>query len=157
MWHELKRGSFEPEFLVLEGTQWFDWNLRITGCLKMREAVVRAHVADIISAKVEFGRLNGAKVWKQICWTKPRVGWVKLNTDGASRGDVKLAGCGGLLRDSLLGLELAFQCNVQLLCIESDSSTVVSLLNGSKMELKEGCDLLQEIGLDAAKIHGGTV
>lgn len=31
-------------------------------------------------------------------WTTPPMGWVKLNTDGASKSRLK-SGCGGLLRD----------------------------------------------------------
>ena len=30
---------------------------------------------------------------------EPQVGWKKLNTDGASKGNPGLAGCGGVVRD----------------------------------------------------------
>lgn len=35
----------------------------------------------------------------QIRWSKPELGWVKLNTDGSFIGNPGLAGCGGLMRD----------------------------------------------------------
>lgn len=36
----------------------------------------------------------------QIIWQKPPCGWVKCNTNGASRGNLGLATCGGIFRDS---------------------------------------------------------
>ncbi|MCI11142.1 ribonuclease H protein [Trifolium medium] len=35
----------------------------------------------------------------QVRWNPPMVGWVKLNTDGASRGGI-ITGCGGVIRGS---------------------------------------------------------
>ena len=42
-----------------------------------------------------------AKRWSsvQVQWTKPEAGWCKLNTDGASLGNPRKAGGGGLIRD----------------------------------------------------------
>lgn len=34
---------------------------------------------------------------KYIRWTHPREGWLKLNTDGASKGNPGNAGAGGLI------------------------------------------------------------
>ncbi|PKI43695.1 hypothetical protein CRG98_035894 [Punica granatum] len=39
------------------------------------------------------------RVWKWILWIKPPNGWVKLDTDGASRGNSSLASAGGVLCD----------------------------------------------------------
>ena len=36
---------------------------------------------------------------KRVRWEKPQAGWKKLNTDGASKGNPGLAGCGGVIRD----------------------------------------------------------
>ena len=36
---------------------------------------------------------------RQIRWEKPDSGWVKLNTDGLASDLLKIAGCGGLIRD----------------------------------------------------------
>lgn len=35
-----------------------------------------------------------------VLWTTPRLGWIKVNTDGASRGCPGLAASGGIFRDS---------------------------------------------------------
>ena len=46
-----------------------------------------------------FPKIASQLVAKQIRWEKPRHGWVKLNTDGSSLGNPRLAGGGGLIRD----------------------------------------------------------
>ena len=38
-------------------------------------------------------------IMKQVRWEKPQVGWVKLNTDGASGPGTDRTGCGGIIRD----------------------------------------------------------
>jgi len=40
-----------------------------------------------------------AREERLIVWSPPRVGWFKLNTDGASRGNPGLAAAGGVVRD----------------------------------------------------------
>jgi hypothetical protein len=50
---------------------------------------MRGSISDIVT-------FNRQKV--EIAWQYPKEGWVSLNTDGASRGDVT-AGCGGLIRN----------------------------------------------------------
>ncbi|PKI61873.1 hypothetical protein CRG98_017771 [Punica granatum] len=40
-----------------------------------------------------------AREWKWIKWLYPPSSWVKLNTDGTSRGNPGAAGAGGLIRD----------------------------------------------------------
>lgn len=44
-------------------------------------------------------RSNTVRVERLIAWTRPSSGWLKLNTDGASRGNQGLATTGGVLRD----------------------------------------------------------
>ena len=41
-----------------------------------------------------------AKFARLVAWTKPREGWFKLNSDGASFGNPSKAGGGGIIRDS---------------------------------------------------------
>ncbi|KAG7537137.1 Zinc finger CCHC-type superfamily [Arabidopsis suecica] len=61
----------------------------------MADEVRRAHVV------VRCGAQMNERVERLVCWRKPSVGWVKLTTDGASRGNPGLAtwGGGGVIRD----------------------------------------------------------
>ena len=36
---------------------------------------------------------------KRVRWEKSQAGWKKLNTNGASKGNLGLVGCGGVVRD----------------------------------------------------------
>ncbi|CAA7027590.1 unnamed protein product [Microthlaspi erraticum] len=42
---------------------------------------------------------TGSRHDRLISWTPPMLGWIKLNSDGASRGNPGLATAGGVLRD----------------------------------------------------------
>ena len=89
---------------------------------------------------------------KGVRWEKLQVGWVKLNTDGASKGNPGLAGCGGVVRNEdgrwitgfarrigvttsfvaelwglREGLLLCSNLNVQFLVIELDAKAVVDV------------------------------
>ncbi|KAK7291983.1 hypothetical protein RIF29_07579 [Crotalaria pallida] len=89
-----------------------------------------------------------------IHWRKPPEGWFKMNTDGTSRGNPGLAGCGGLIRDGegrwiigyarrigvttaykaelwgiLTGMQVAWNDGIRNIIIESDSLTIVNLMN----------------------------
>ncbi|KAF9623783.1 hypothetical protein IFM89_005290 [Coptis chinensis] len=97
-------------------------------------------------------------------WEKPKVGWTKLNTDGSI--DLKNARLGGLLRDHLgcptrafvskvprdgifslelwavwRGLKLALGQGVKTIWVESDSKSVVQVINknGSYPQKNERC------------------
>ena len=37
---------------------------------------------------------------KEVGWEKPPIGWYKLNTDGAARGNPGPAGCSAVVRDN---------------------------------------------------------
>lgn len=92
-------------------------------------------------------------------WIFPPDGWCKLNTDGASKGNPGIAGCGGVIRDSrglwlsgycmsigcttafkaelwgiLKGMELAWNFGIRRLMVESDSLSIISFLNHKKKE-----------------------
>ena len=36
---------------------------------------------------------------KEVKWSKPLLGFFKLNTDGCSKGNLGLVACGGLIKD----------------------------------------------------------
>ena len=87
-------------------------------------------------------------------WEKPPLNWYKLNTDGASCGNLEKVGGGGVIRDSARnwirgfaryigyttsiiaefwalrdGLNLAIQLGVQNLEVELDAKVIVDLIN----------------------------
>ena len=90
-------------------------------------------------------------------WSKPILGWFKLNTDGASLGNPGKAGGGGLIRDSegrwvrgfsrsvghatsviaefwalRDGLKLAAQLGIGCLEVELDAKIIVEMLNNAE-------------------------
>ena len=93
-----------------------------------------------------------------IGWKRPLDGWVKLNCDGACKGNGELVGCGGLLRqpdgtwikgfsrkigvrDALhaemwglyLGLDMAWGEGIPHLIVESDSKVIDMVTNNCKI------------------------
>ena len=96
------------------------------------------------------------KVIKQVRWSKPGGGWLKLNTDGSFGGEGVTFGCGGLLRDSngrwirgfakamvvssslaaemwalREGLILCLDVQTQAVEIELDATAAISFLSGN--------------------------
>ena len=92
----------------------------------------------------------------QVKWSKPPEGWFKLNSDGASCGNLGKAGGGGLIRDCSGkwlkgyarsiglatsvsaefwalrdGLKLALSEGIQNLIVELDERVVVDLVNSN--------------------------
>ncbi|KAF7802331.1 ribonuclease H [Senna tora] len=88
-------------------------------------------------------------------WSKPEVGWIKVNTDGAVRRDSKLAGCGGIIRDHngawvkgftlkiglsnaltaelrsiAEGLSLAWDLGYRRVILENDSQVAINCCSG---------------------------
>ncbi|KAG7545813.1 Ribonuclease H domain [Arabidopsis suecica] len=53
-----------------------------------------------------------ARVGRLIGWVPPGEGWVKLNTDGASRGNPGVATAGGVLRDKDGNWQRGFAVNI---------------------------------------------
>ncbi|KAG7548857.1 hypothetical protein ISN44_As12g040050 [Arabidopsis suecica] len=60
----------------------------------LAEEVTKAYLAT------EDGNRQMGRVERLIAWTPPREGWLKLNTDGESKGNPGLASAGGVLRDA---------------------------------------------------------
>ncbi|KFK31801.1 hypothetical protein AALP_AA6G160600 [Arabis alpina] len=111
---------------------------------------------EVTSAHNKLGKRqsrNQERIEHMIKWQPPRDGWVKLNTDGASRGNPGLAAAGGVLRDGdgnwcggfvlnigicfaplaelwgvYYGLYIAWERRITRLEIEVDSAIVVEFL-----------------------------
>lgn len=66
----------------------------------------------ILKAFLAKGRSCNAHSIKEVTWIPPICGWIKCNTDGASRGSLGDAACGGLLRDSNGAILGCFSNNV---------------------------------------------
>ena len=99
---------------------------------------------------------TNSKVIRQVRWSKPGGGWLKLNTDGSFGGEGAASGCGGLLRDSnglwirgfakamvvssslaaemwavREGLTLCLELQTQAVEIELDAAAAINLLSGN--------------------------
>jgi ribonuclease HI len=134
------------------------WNYIVSWVLQYMTADVRSVVLS-----------NRTKVEVSIAWQCPEDGWLSLNTDGASRGEV-IAGCGGLLRNSngqwlggfsknlgrcnaylaelwgvYEGLCLARSFGAAKLQVQVDSSVVAHTLNSSNGGSIIGWRLIKEI------------
>ncbi|XP_010484806.1 PREDICTED: uncharacterized protein LOC104763089 [Camelina sativa] len=79
--------SWATQFVVVI---WWAWKWR---CGNIFESTARCR--DRVG-----GRVRPNRGMRMIAWSPPSVGWVKLNTDGASHGNPGLATAGGVLRDS---------------------------------------------------------
>ncbi|CAJ2627891.1 unnamed protein product [Trifolium pratense] len=91
-----------------------------------------------------------------IGWKKPPEGWIKLNSDGACKGNNDISGCGGLFRNSdgrwikgyakkigscdsfhaemwglYLGLDMAWRDHISHLIVESDSKLLIDMITGN--------------------------
>ncbi|XP_019087314.1 PREDICTED: uncharacterized protein LOC109127232 [Camelina sativa] len=85
---------------------WWGWKWRcgnvFDSCGKCRDQVlfIKNIAREVYVAHVTTRR-NQVVVREErlIKWLRPSAGWIKLNTDGASRGNPGLATAGGLLRD----------------------------------------------------------
>lgn len=102
-------------------TLWWGWKWRCinvfkgTGKCRDRVQFVRDQAKEATLAhavKSARGLAAGCRVEKQIKWLRPDVGWVKLNTDGASRGNPGEATAGGVLRDENASWRRGFALNI---------------------------------------------
>lgn len=103
------------------------------------------------------GRISEPPCMKEIHvnWRFPPMGWAKLNSDGATKGNPGTAGCGGLIRvedghwitwfvhnfgicssfvAELFGLEFAWSKGIRRLIVESDSKAIISMLDAGAQE-----------------------
>lgn len=102
-------------------------------------------------------------------WSSPQSGWIKLNTDGVSKGNPGIAGGGGIFRDSaghylkaftftcgtasaikaeltavLHGLQIATKSRLPKLIIEVDSAEVIKFLQSHSYDAHANHHLVQE-------------
>ncbi|KAF7840818.1 putative non-LTR retroelement reverse transcriptase [Senna tora] len=123
---------------------------------------IHLKVREILQLE-EKALVSGRKknVYKEcyVGWACPSEGWVKCNTDGASRGRGSRAGCGGVIRDGssawlggfsrelrncnallaeiwgfVYGADLAWRLGFRRVCFELDSKDAVNMI-------LKGCDV----------------
>ncbi|XP_059289936.1 uncharacterized protein LOC132043485 [Lycium ferocissimum] len=109
---------------------------------------------------------------KCIKWIKPDSPFLKLNTDGCSKGNPGSSGGGGILRDEnghflmafsayygqcsnniaetkaiLMGLRWCIDRGYQNINIESDSKLIIGMINGDIRHCSKSKDLIQQIDM----------
>lgn len=63
------------------------------------------------SAHGEHSELVGREM-RMVSWKYPQAGWLKINTDGASKGNPGLASSGGVIRDESGNWCVGFSLNI---------------------------------------------
>lgn len=117
-------------------------------------------------------------VSKWVGWTPPKGGWVKLNTDGARKGNSGMASAGGLIRDHrgcwILGftvnigitnnfnakcwglregLRIARDLNIKKVVTEMDSEAVINLMREDQDHVDTWGTLLNDCKAIAASLE----
>ncbi|KAL2935657.1 hypothetical protein RDABS01_018775 [Bienertia sinuspersici] len=95
--------------IVVTTTLWWIWKWRNKRCFES-EPIIPVDQIGFIMAKVGlvkraieregkvFGFQRQPRIDVYVRWEYPREGWVRLNTDGASKGNPRAAGAGAFLR-----------------------------------------------------------
>ncbi|KAK4276187.1 hypothetical protein QN277_019161 [Acacia crassicarpa] len=134
-------------------------------------SMIYKYAKEVKGARKEFARVRGIKKEVAVRRRVPMEGWVKLNVDGASKGEGRIAGCGGLIWECrgkwicgysrklgscsamraevwavLTGLELAIKYNCNRVVVESDSVVVVSILKAMQVDDAPVPKIVQQIG-----------
>lgn len=91
----------------------------------------------------EGGKVYNINTYTWARWSKPEVGWLKLNTDGSFGGEGALSRCGGLLRDS----------NGQWIRGFAKAMVVSSSLAAEMWALREGLTLCLDMLTQAVEIE----
>lgn len=122
---------------------------------KDRVGFLRKLAQEVIASNktIKSNRSGGQRTAAMVGWKPPRVGWMKLNTDGSSRGNPGPATAGGVLRNGegdwcggfafnigrcgatlaelwgvYYGLVMAWERGIRRLELEVDSAEVVEFL-----------------------------
>ncbi|XP_061338024.1 uncharacterized protein LOC133284905 [Gastrolobium bilobum] len=94
--------------------------------------IILKFISDLDTAITNQKNYNLAPLVSNVTvsWTFPEEGFVKVNTDGASRGNPGMAACGGVIRSSQ-GLERAWGNGYRKIILESDSLLAITVLTKS--------------------------
>lgn len=134
--------------MVFATTLWWLWKWR---SMRVFDRVVEIPVDQLgfIMARVEMNRQawqreekvegRGNKPCREVYvrWEYPREGWVKLNTDGASKGNPGMAGAGGIIRGArgeVIGMYAA-NCGATT-CTRAE---FLAVLRGLALTWNKGC------------------
>lgn len=69
-------------------------------------------VGKAFASNPVIGIRNQCYATRLIGWSMPSDGWVKVNTDGCSKGNLLLGGAVGLIRNSQGDWICGFACNI---------------------------------------------
>jgi len=127
---------------------WWLWKWRNKRCFEDPEFMpvnpscfIRSKAKETISAFNKSNPLIANPIAKGISesliqWFPPPEGWVKLNVDGASKGNPGLAGAGGLLRGQYGNWIRGFALNLGI--CSSVKAELLALLHGLKLAKDQG-------------------
>lgn len=133
--------------------------------------VVRHYMESYIAAtKIHDVASPVSKKWVDVRWLPPPLGWIGLNTDGASKMEEGMAGCGGLMRNAdgswlcgfakslgrctafvaelwgvYLGLQIAVDRGFPKIVLQVDSQAVATMISGLHHAAGIGRNLLIRI------------
>lgn len=101
---------------------WILWQRRNLVIFQNQSTRPNIHLKIIQRAQefIHYGlkpSVETRQVLKPIRWERPNKGWVKLNTDGSSSGNLGPAGCGGILRDKNGDWLLGFSKKIRIASI----------------------------------------
>ncbi|CAL1395909.1 unnamed protein product [Linum trigynum] len=162
LWKNRNEGVFKGEDKTLSASS-------LMQSIKIK-AAVWTQAWNAPSPLVGRARLARDRALTEVGWKAPPTGWVKINVDGAAKGEQSLAGAGGVIRDvssswvrgfvSRLGscsaalaelwaiyhgLKLGWNLGYRAIIIETDSQLAIQLVKNRKDPLHPYAALLTAI------------
>ncbi|PON97562.1 Ribonuclease H-like domain containing protein [Trema orientale] len=150
IWHARNHILFEDLFILVHSTLAYIWaanNTDIGGMHNSQRDVV------LLNGLYLTGRPSCAPRISSVHWNPPSAGWLNVNMDESSLGQLGFSSCGGVFRNSrgfvlgcfasklgmgfsfevelvgvVMAISIAFVCGWHRFWIESDSTYVVGLL-----------------------------